>query len=384
MPPRQDHLILPKGTRVLLATPLRAPDGALVPEGAPARVERAEHPRYVVRTPTGLLLDAAREDLLIHQPGVADALASRALAWEELADQVVLSVVVGSSAWGLAEAHSDEDLRGAFLLPFPRVASLRPQPEELRAPDHDAQYLEIARLLRLALDGDVNATEALWAPTVRHVLPPGQWLRDAREALLSRRAYAAFGRYALGQLDRMESHLALAEREVAALLALRSHPDLPPHRALVADHVLSTEDDARREVKRLGRALFDRDLTPDVGASALHTYALQADPEAVDVEAVAGAKNAYNLLRILHSGIHLLRHGSPLLTIEPGRPDGLRERLLQIKQRRVPLRRVIQDARELAADLDDALHASPLPPHPDLDAADALLLRCRLWSVNPA
>lgn len=378
----QGHLILPRGTRVVLTAPAPGPDGALLPAGTPGRVDEADHPRYVLRTPAGTRFEADRAQLRIHQPGVAEALTQRAADWEALEPSIVLSVVVGSSAWGLAEDGSDEDLRGAFLLPFDRYAGLHPRLDELRAPDHDAQYLEVERFLRLALDADVNVTEALWAPTVRHLQPPGAWLREARERLLSRRAYTAFGRYALGQIDRMEAQLAQAERDALAFDALRARPDAPPAQALLAAHLASTPEEARREVKRMTRSLLDRGLVDTVGPESLAAYAAATSPEPVDVEAAAGAKNAYNLLRILHSGIALLEDGAPLIHIAPDRPDHLREHLLQIKRRALPLRAVIAEARDLAARLEDAFRSSPLPPHPDLDAAHELLIRCRRWSLG--
>ena len=383
----QGHLVLPRGTRVVLERDRLAENGQPCPAGSPAKVDEVDHPAYVVVTPAGTRVPVHRDDLRIQKKEVADALIERADAWARYEPRVVLAVVVGSTAWGLAGASSDRDLKGAFLLPFDDHCGLLPTPTEIRAADTDAQYHEVEALMRHALDADANALETLWAPEVVHQTEVGQWLREARDLFISQRVYRAFGRYAMSQLDKLRQQARAQRLEAAVVDSLRQHPDLTfaaLATRLTSLGLVAADPEARRSIDRLARSLFDRDLTASAGFDALRAFAIDRGDLLLDAHDPAGAKNVYNLIRLLHSGIHALEHGEPLVRIEPDRPDGLREHLLAIKRRELPLDAVLAEAESLAEQLERAYAHTALPELPDLARADALLKRCRRHAAREA
>ena len=91
-------------------------------------------------------------------------------------------------------------------------------------------------------------------------------------------------------------------------------------------------------------------------------------------------KNAYNLLRLLHSCDSWLRHGEPLIEVT----GPLRDTLLAIKRRETPIERVLELAREVAGEIDDAAETSKLPERPDYETADELLRTCRRDAARTA
>jgi predicted nucleotidyltransferase len=89
-------------------------------------------------------------------------------------------------------------------------------------------------------------------------------------------------------------------------------------------------------------------------------------------------KNAYNLLRLLCSGIRWLTEGEPLMEVT----GPLRQELLEVKRGEVPLDRVLERADTLAAELERAFETTRLPERPDHEAAHGFLLLCREQSAR--
>ena len=83
-------------------------------------------------------------------------------------------------------------------------------------------------------------------------------------------------------------------------------------------------------------------------------------------------KQAMHLIRLLLSGVHLLRHGELQIDVGPHRG-----RLLEIRQGQVPLTAVEQWRVRLERDLVRASEATPLPPRPDFERVNAFLIRAR-------
>lgn len=93
-----------------------------------------------------------------------------------------------------------------------------------------------------------------------------------------------------------------------------------------------------------------------------------------DESRLARPKNAYNLIRLLHSAIHWIKEGEPLIKVK----GAIRNELLAIKASEVPIETVLQRGRELALELEEthAQHQN-LPPEPDFQGAQALLIEIR-------
>jgi predicted nucleotidyltransferase len=77
---------------------------------------------------------------------------------------VLLSGIVGSTAYGLAGPSSDVDRLGMFALPTLRLLGLDAPRESRVTKDPDVTFHEAGKALRLFLAGNPTAMELLWLP----------------------------------------------------------------------------------------------------------------------------------------------------------------------------------------------------------------------------
>jgi predicted nucleotidyltransferase len=206
-------------------------------------------------------------------------------------DLMILSVVMGSRAYGLDTDASDTDRRGVFAAPTAAFWRLDKPPTHRDGPLPEQFSWEVERFCRLALDANPTALECLWSPIVEVITPAGRRLRDLRGAFVSARAHRSFAGYADAQFGRL-------------------------------------------------------------------------DP------AAPRWKQAMHMLRLLLSGLHLVRHGEPLVQV-----GAHRERLLAIKRGEVPWAEVDTWRAELAAEL--AATRGVLPAEPDRERVEEFLVGVR-------
>ena len=77
---------------------------------------------------------------------------------------VLLSGVVGSTAYGLAGPDSDVDRLGMFAMPTLRLLGLGDVVESFVSSKPDATFHEVGKAARLMLSGNPTVTELLWLP----------------------------------------------------------------------------------------------------------------------------------------------------------------------------------------------------------------------------
>lgn len=119
---------------------------------------------------------------------------------------VLLSGVVGSTAYGLAREGSDIDRHGFFVAPTLQVAGLdwNPQRETRVTTGPDSTFHEVGKACRLMLKGNPSVMEMLWLEAYETLTPLGQLLIDHRAVFLSERAIrAAYGGYAHAQAQKL-------------------------------------------------------------------------------------------------------------------------------------------------------------------------------------
>jgi predicted nucleotidyltransferase len=374
----EERITLPKGTRVVLRTALRAEDGHLCKAGTVGTVVALDYDRYRVRTPAGRELECQRDQLVIQRREALPALAARQLDFAALREHVIYASVVGSTAWGLAGEGSDEDVKGVFLLPFEGFAGLWDPVDEIQDPERDLQYWEVQKLVYQGLRADANTLEMLWSPLVKVETELGAELRAGRRMFVSRQIFGTFGRYAMSQFRKLRTARRRREVERAIVELLVAEPELPESelvRRLCGRGLASLaegEAAAREAVRDLYRSLFDRGLLAERGYAPLAGFLAANAAEALAEDPLRW-KNAYNLVRLLASGIRWLREGEPLIAVE----GALREELLAIKRGETPLEEVLARADELALELERAAESTRLPENPDYEAAHAFLLHCR-------
>lgn len=368
-----EEIILPRGTRVVTRVAAVDLAGERHRPGVHAVVREVRGRVYTVETIRGAVLELGRDQIAMEKPDALAALGLRQWDHAKLREHVIHAAVVGSQAWGLADQHSDVDVRGCFLLPFEDYASLFDAPDEIHDEVGQQAYWELAKLLRQALRADPNTLETLWSPLVREQTPLGKRLVDERGAFSSMHVLGSFGRYAQSQLKKLERSLARR----AALVALLDD---------VAAGRVADEGAAKRrlppdeDLHALVRSLFDRGLLASASYAAL-VEAVATLGSARLVPEEVRPKNAYNLVRLLHSCVHWLEHGTPLIAV--GEP--LKAELLDIKRGQVSLEHTLARAAEVAAAVDDAARrCTCLPESPDFTAADALLREARRQSARVA
>ncbi|GAA3815970.1 DNA polymerase beta superfamily protein [Streptomyces chiangmaiensis] len=124
---------------------------------------------------------------------------------------ILLSGIVGSTAYGLAHAGSDVDRLGVFAAPTQTLHGLHRPKESHVGTAPDRTFHEAAKWCRLALRGNPSATELVWLPEelyeVRTAL--GDELIGIRRSFLSaRRVRDAYLGYATQPVRRLESRSA--------------------------------------------------------------------------------------------------------------------------------------------------------------------------------
>ena len=272
---------LPHGTEVITRVD-RIVGERRAPQGSVGRVTKADGDDLEVTVVGVGVLRYARDEVSPRRIGQALFAHRRADAWDALRPCVVLEVTVGSRAWGLANEDSDVDLRGVFAVPFTWTQGLVAPPEDLVSADGSATYWAAGKAIRQALRADPNTLEMLFLPSAQPRDPIGEWILAERDAFVSVEIYGTFGRYALGQLRRLEQGLRLAEHRTIVLEWLHSDPTLTldavaERLAKVSARAMPTEADrvhqAKQYIKQLYRALADQGLLDASEFAALVRFA---------------------------------------------------------------------------------------------------------------
>jgi len=364
---------LPSGTEVTTQVE-RLVGGRSVPAGAVGRVVGGDGEQYdvlLIGVGTGRY---AQGELVPRRAGQARFAVRRETAWAALRPGVVLEAIVGSHAWGLANERSDTDVRGVFVLPFSWTVGLEAPPEDLTSADGSIGFWEIGKAIRQALRADPNTLELLFVSSVRPLDPIGADLLAERDAFVSAEIYKSFGRYALSQLKKLHQSQRLAAHRELVFEWLHAEPGatLDAVGARLAAAAGVSEAAGKEHVKQLYASLYDQGLLAERSFAAL---AALVGPGAPPLEPARELrpKNAYNLLRLLHTAIGWLREGSPRLVVE----GAFRDELLAVKRGDVALAEVVRRAEEMTPELEAARHATRLPPRGDVARADALLRRIR-------
>lgn len=367
---------LPAGTEVTVGVD-RVVAGALRSQGATGRVAAVSGDAVEVAFLDGGRATYLRAEVTPRKLGVQRYAQRRAAAWDQLRPCVVLDAMVGSRAWGVADAGSDEDHRGVFVLPLPWTSGLVDPPLDLVSLDGSHTFWELGKAVRQALRADPNTLEMLFADPVV-VDPIASELVAMRTGFLSREIYGSFGRYALAQLDRLEHNQRLADHRSAVIGWLHEEPDLALEAAAVrlareAQIAAPTGEDAvaraRDYLKQLYRSLHDQGLIAANDWASLRAAARTP----LELPRDLRPKNAYNLIRLLDLAIRWLRGEPPTVRAS----EVLRPTLLAIKGGELAMREVIALAHELTPRLEAARQASPLPAHPDVGRADRVLRAAR-------
>ena len=308
-PTQSPHLIYSPGTQVVSLVPVLGENGKPKhPAGVVGVVLKSPTSRrepYRVRFTDGyeqLLAPDELVQLAVYKQGeIGDPQQMRDEC--NLFERVILKVVVGSRAFGLADEDSDTDLRGVYLPPAHLHWSLYCVPEQI---EHDATqevYWELQKFLALALKANPNVLETLYSPVIVIATDLGQELLDLREAFLSRLVFQTFNGYVMSQFKKMQA-----------------------------------------DIRNQGTVKW---------------------------------KHVMHLLRLLMSGIHVLRTGE--IAIDVG---DQRDRLLSIKRGEAPWEETEAWRLALHREFEEAATQSRLPDRPDYEKVNQFLVKARMSALG--
>lgn len=366
-------VVLPKGTRVVLRQDVPGDAGYLHRAASVAVVDVVAYGTYHLVTPSGRRFTAERDQIAPQREELLAELGARQWDFARLERGLLFATTVGSRAWGLDHADSDEDVRGAFMAPFGDFAGLWTLPQEIHDPTHTHAYWEIGRFVTQGLRGDANTLESLWSPLVVHQTPLGEVLCAERGMFVSMNVLGSFGRYAQSQFKKIERTLVRNRAQDELLNDIAAGRVVDKAGAVAALASLGGGEKARlTELTAILRSLADRGHLPSADFEDLLSAVAEVGADILRPP-THRPKNAYNLLRLLYSCQHWLTEGAPLIRVEGSR----RDTLLAIKDQRMAIEDTLRLAKEAAEEVESLAATARLPAAPDYTRADALLRRCR-------
>ncbi|MEZ4372714.1 MAG: nucleotidyltransferase domain-containing protein [Polyangiaceae bacterium] len=326
--------------------------------------------------------------------------------------------LAGSQAHGTAGPESDLDVRGvctppltnrlSYREPFEQYEGTLPEalfasirgkltPAQLRAAGDvklECVIFDLTKFVRLCSQSNPNTLEILFTPEDAWLLVHPLWERlyAARHRFLSIQAERSHVGYALNQLQRIKTHRGW----------LLNPPKAQPERkafGLPAEATLNRADRERIQ-QAIANRIADWEVEPSDAAEVVATESLglpqgvvdalaaerryraamrqwdayrtwqqQRNPARAALEAQHGydTKHAMHLIRLLRSGLELLRSGD----LQVRRSDA--EELIAIKRGSLSYDALIELAESIQSQIHAARPHSPLPEAVDHEALDALL-----------
>jgi predicted nucleotidyltransferase len=209
----QESLIYSAGTQVVVLQPVHAGGTRIAhPAGAVGVIVKSPVDRqhaYRVRFTDGIEVSLQHDELirLAEYKDAGTGAANLQLPHERLFDRVILRVVIGSQAYGLAGEDSDIDRRGVYLPPAQLHWSLAGVPEQIENERAQEAYWELQKFLVLALKANPNVLECLYSPLVETATPLAREILAMRAAFLSRLVYQTYNGYVMSQFKKMQADI---------------------------------------------------------------------------------------------------------------------------------------------------------------------------------
>lgn len=206
------NLIFSVGTQVVTLVDIPGAAGLVLhPCGTVGVVVKSptdnEH-SYRVRFPDGFEAALKRSEITMlakfKEGEIGD---STHVAHADLYERVIYRCVIGSQAYGLAEAESDVDRRGIYLPAADQHWSLYGVPEQLENHETQEAYWELQKFLILALKANPNVLECLYTPLVEKATPLAEDLLGMKSMFLSRLVYQTYNGYVMSQFKKMQADL---------------------------------------------------------------------------------------------------------------------------------------------------------------------------------
>lgn len=228
----------------------------------------------------------------------------------------------------------------------------------------DVVLYSLDKAFRLLLKGNPNIVGVLWLRDEDYVhrQPAFHLLRQRRDLFSSQAAADAFTGYAAAQLQQMQAfHLGRIAEYEAMTRMIEAKGNVRP--------VLDADSAQLRHLAGLWQIPLDTLLAfKKLHRQHFSSY-MGAKRKALVRRFQYDVKNAAHLIRLLRMGTEFLSTGR----LQVFRENDAEE-LKRIKRGGWTLEQVKAEAERLFEGIEEARARSPLPPHPDAAAADAVLL----------
>ena len=207
------NLIFSVGTQVVTLVDIPGAAGLVLhPPGTVGVIVKAptdHEDSYRVRFPDGPEASLKRNEVTMlarfKEGEIGDS--AHTVTHADLYQRVIYRCVIGSQAYGLADAESDVDRRGIYLPAADLHWSLYGVPEQLENHDTQEAYWELQKFLVLALKANPNVLECLYTPLIEQATPLAEELLGMRSIFLSRLVYQTYNGYVLSQFKKMQTDL---------------------------------------------------------------------------------------------------------------------------------------------------------------------------------
>ena len=117
---------------------------------------------------------------------------------------VIFRGIVGSHAYGTANAQSDVDTRGVFVVPSMEYVRLTPPAKQVSDPRNDHTYYSLLRFCELMAESNPTTMEMLYLPDdcILHITPAYSLLVSQRELFITQKAVESHLGYAVSQMKK--------------------------------------------------------------------------------------------------------------------------------------------------------------------------------------
>ena len=130
------------------------------------------------------------------------------IGFESLEDKdnplVIFRGIVGSHAYGTANAQSDVDTRGVFVVPSMEYVRLSPPPKQVSDARNDHTYYSLLRFCELMAESNPTTMEMLYLPDdcILHMTPAYGLLVAQRDLFITQKAVDSHLGYAVSQMKK--------------------------------------------------------------------------------------------------------------------------------------------------------------------------------------
>ena len=257
---------------------------------------------------------------------------------------VIFRGIVGSHAYGTANAASDTDVRGVFVVPSREYVRLSPPPKQVSDARNDCTYYSLLRFCELMSEANPTTMEMLYlsADCILKTTPAFELLVKNREMFISQRA--------------VESHLGYAVSQIKKARGCNKRvwnpwPEPPPRREDYAD--VGAYQHALKEHRQYWEWKRNRN-----NARWVHQERGELDYD---------AKNMMHLTRLLFSGENIVKYGAPIVRFEGEKL----ETLLSIRRGEWTFDEIMAHAEKIQAEIESG--KGRLPVESDKAKIDELI-----------